>query len=289
MQLVLTAQFLLLLASVKASAVGFSADSITFKQVWLASHILPGSGQLLNKQYWKAPVLYAGMGTLTYLAINAHQDYSQFHSDYQSFSAQPYYSPQEMEMFRERFVAKRVERNLYLAGIYAFYVTSIADALIVKSSTKHSPTTATVLSAMLPGLGQVYNRKQWKVPAIYGGFAGIYYMFDTYHRGFTQYRVAYQYQTDNNPDTFNDISIARSSSDVLYFMNAYRRNRDLMVIIMTGFYLLNIIDANVDAHFFDWDISDDLSYRFEPHIDRTIATLNAPSRPTMGLRFHYTF
>lgn len=144
----------------------------------------------------------------------------------------------------------------------------------------HSPRKATIYSAILPGLGQAYNKKYWKIPIIYIGFGAIGYFIDWNNENYQLFRTGYQHLTDddpetqdylkieavrrnnydlNNPTQFNNLKTALSKQQ-----DYYRRNRDLLFISIIGFYGLNIIDASVDAHLFDFDIGDDLTMNWEP-------------------------
>ncbi len=142
------------------------------------------------------------------------------------------------------------------------------DSLSVRDSTRrmHSPHKAVIYSAIVPGLGQVYNKKYWKVPIIYAAGGTLVYFIKTNNTEYQRFRKAYDAvvaNDPNNPDEFN----GRYSKDVL--ANArdyYRKYRDLSVIGIAGLYFLNIIDAMVDAYFFNFDVSDDLSLHVAPNI-----------------------
>jgi len=146
----------------------------------------------------------------------------------------------------------------------------------------HSPRKATIYSALLPGLGQAYNKKYWKIPLVYIGFGAIGYFINWNNDNYQLYKTGYRHLTDNDPNTqdylkieavrrnnydldnpnqFNNLKTAISRQQ-----DYYRRNRDLLVISFIGFYGINILDASVDAHFMDFDISDDLSLNWQPSI-----------------------
>jgi len=134
------------------------------------------------------------------------------------------------------------------------------DTLLLKT---HSPKTATLLSAVLPGAGQFYNKKYWKIPVAYVGFGVIGYLAYQNQSLYKNYKQAYLYRTDNNPNTIDNYPLY--STDALFqAKNYYRRNTELTVIIGVILYTLNIVDAAVDAHLYDFDISDDLSLRIQP-------------------------
>lgn len=139
----------------------------------------------------------------------------------------------------------------------------------------HSPQKAAMLSAVLPGLGQAYNRKYWKIPIIYAGFGGLIYAIDFNNDKYKFWRLVYAdadmgiYNDDllaENPN-YSSISIERIANQAKIFKERYRRWRDMSIIGITAFYLLNIIDANVDGHFFNYDISKDLSLQIDPMVD----------------------
>ena len=253
-------------------------DSLSTKQVWLASQVLPGSGQLINKQYWKIPVFYAGMGGLFYLAHNANNNYKATLKEFNITS-----DPDDRFLLQEKYTSHRVERNLFYYGVAAVYVSSVADALVCHSKGKHTPLTATVLSALVPGMGQAYNQKLWKMPVIYASMASLYYLIDFNQRGFKRFGDA----LDSYPN--DEFGGARSENELIYFREAYRRNRDLSIISLVGVYLLNIIDANVDAHLYNWDVSDNLAFDIKPTIGKTLSTNSSTYQPTMGLSFSYKF
>lgn len=141
-----------------------------------------------------------------------------------------------------------------------------ADTLALRP---HTPTRAAVYSAILPGLGQAYNRKYWKIPIVYAGFGVITYFIISNTREYKTYKEAYNYVASGDT-TFidNDYVLKYDEQQLLDGKNYYRRNMELSYIIGGLWYILNIIDASVDAHFFDYDVSDDLSLRFDPVILR---------------------
>lgn len=146
---------------------------------------------------------------------------------------------------------------------------------------KHEPGKATIFSAVLPGLGQIYNKRYWKVPIVYGGFVGLGYFISNYNQQYLSYKQAYYDLNDNNPKTnsyqlkfpdedFKNITSAEiksfNNSNIIPNIDFFRKKRDLYIIATVGFYLLNILDANVDAHLIDFDISEDLSLNIQPYI-----------------------
>ncbi|MFT6209893.1 MAG: hypothetical protein ACJAYA_000537 [Bacteroidia bacterium] len=140
-----------------------------------------------------------------------------------------------------------------------------ADTAIVKKK-KHSPFKATVMSAALPGLGQVYNGKWWKVPIIYGGFGGLIYSSVFNDLQCRTYKEAYLIRIDDDPATIDQFEGQFTDANLLELVSRFQRNRDLSLIFTGVLYALNIIDATVDGHLKDFDVSDDLSLKIRPTI-----------------------
>ena len=131
-------------------------------------------------------------------------------------------------------------------------------------TTNHDPNLASLYSAALPGLGQAYNSMYWKVPIVYGGLALTVYFIRFNNIQYLEYRRLLFAELDGDPTTINDSPLTTEALE--RNTDNWRRNRDFM-IIMTGLvYLLNIVDAHVDAHFRDFDVSEDLSLRFNPSV-----------------------
>jgi len=166
-------------------------------------------------------------------------------------------------------------------NLQAQIVSADTTKVIQKEATQenvHSPKKATIYSAILPGLGQAYNKKYWKIPLVYIGFGTIGYFIGWNNNNYQISKHAYKDLTDNNPDTkfyetldaykYYDLSNATSKANFIDGLDKrqqyYRRNRDMLVITMAGFYGLQIIDASVDAHLFNFDMSDDLSLNWQP-------------------------
>jgi len=142
--------------------------------------------------------------------------------------------------------------------------TIVADSTVIVEKKKHTPFKATIMSVALPGLGQVYNGKWWKVPIIYGGFAGLTYSSVFNDLKFRTYKKAYLVRIDNDPSTTDQFEGRYSEANLKELVSFYQRNRDLSLIFTGVLYALNIVDATVDAHLKDFDVSDDLSLKIRP-------------------------
>ncbi len=146
----------------------------------------------------------------------------------------------------------------------------------------HSPHKATFYAAIFPGLGQIYNRKYWKLPLLYGGIAALCYSIHFNGDYYSRYRAAYRDFIIRDPNNKSYIQFQKRTGLTLeqvegvyatWFSNAlknkrdyYRRYRDMSYFGMAGVYLVQLVDACVDAHFFDFDVSDDLSMNWAPTI-----------------------
>lgn len=143
-----------------------------------------------------------------------------------------------------------------------------------------APAKAAFYSAVVPGLGQVYNKKYWKVPLVYGAIGASIYYYTLNNARYQSYRNAYKDRLAGIPNT-----------DYAYLDNArliqaqqfYQRNRDLSLMCAIGFYVLNIIDANVDAHLGQFNVNDNLSFKPE------IYTNGLNYKPNMGLALNFRF
>lgn len=158
-------------------------------------------------------------------------------------------------------------------------VDTLAKAEVPKL---HSPKKAAWLSTLLPGAGQAYNKKYWKMPIIYAGFVGLAYSFNFNNSRYTKYRDAYKLRLEGEVDDYVDIF---ADDDLNYLQNYYHRYRDLTVIGASLLYILNIIDASVDAHMFTFDVSDDLSLNLQPTLVNTANTNRYNTGLSMKIKF----
>ena len=124
------------------------------------------------------------------------------------------------------------------------------------------PKRAGIYSAILPGTGQVYTKKYWKVPIIYGGLITSAYYIKESNDFYQLYKTTYLNRlAGNNSDEFQG---QYSDADLTTLADHYRRNREISILCFVGTYILNIVDASVSAHLFDYDVSDDLSLHIQP-------------------------
>lgn len=167
---------------------------------------------------------------------------------------------------------RRLSLFLLIFLISLSSVSAQNDSIVEQK--KHNPKRATLYSAILPGLGQAYNKKYWKIPVVYAGIGTIFYFANTNSSEYRTYRDAFDYKngtkTNVNAET-KELADKYSSENLIIIRDYYRRNMELSWIIMALWYGLNIIDATVDAHFFEYDIGDDLTLKVEPMIETNYA------------------
>lgn len=129
--------------------------------------------------------------------------------------------------------------------------------------TVHSPRKAALLSALLPGAGQLYNKKYWKMPLIYGAGAAGGYLIHSNYSDYSKFRKAYIYRNDDDPATTDDFPQLDGEQLKVYRDN-YRRNMELSVILTTAVYLLQVLDATVDGHLYDFRVSKEMVVQASP-------------------------
>ena len=164
-----------------------------------------------------------------------------------------------------------------------------------KSKQLSRPAKATIMSACLPGLGQIYNRKWWKVPIVYAGLGGIGYLS---YRNFSQYRSylhAYEFKTGDLPDGVTlseyetELANRYAAGQLQTYKESYRRNFELFTILTAVWYGLNIVDACVDGHLYSYDINDDLSINVDPYLRPAETLAPMPQYAQVGLSFKLNF
>ena len=174
---------------------------------------------------------------------------------------------------------------------------------LTKEKFKPNPTKSVLYSAFFPGLGQIYNKKYWKLPLVYGSFLGCAYAITWNGNQYKGYQQAYldfidgddttnswdDYRYGNyrkeDPESWTPAMASSFESSLKLARDFHRRNRDLSYIATVGIYAIWIIDAYVDAQLFDFDISPDLSMRIEPVLfDRT-----PNNSRTIGMQLCFTF
>lgn len=173
-----------------------------------------------------------------------------------------------------------IQRNSYAQD------TLVVVADTVKHKFSAEPLRASMMAVVFPGLGQIYNRKYWKIPVVYAGFGGLIYSASRNSVEYNKFMRAYQDFTDDikatdsyldiitadpstydpvlAPDTYSKSTAETYKERMLRMVDYHRKYRDLSYIGIATWYLISILDANVDASLFNYDVSDNLDIAFFP-------------------------
>lgn len=275
----------------------FMSDSMGLSRVSWMSAVVPGYGQIYNKQYWKLPILYGTLAGGLALYISENNKYKPLKRQFDAITDVSMERTPELDALQTKMIRSNTKRQVYLGLTLASYIYFIGDAAVNYSTNEVSTVKkATTLACICPGAGQIYNKSYWKVPFVIGGFATLGYCIDWNNRGFQRFKKAYNILADyeahpeNYPNGPTDEFRGRYSSNFIKNLrNNYRRNRDLCIILTAGLYVLQIVDAHVDAHLRDYDVSDDLSMNIEPMVDYTYIPTEGNHQPVIGFNLGFTF
>jgi len=150
------------------------------------------------------------------------------------------------------------------------------DSLLNKQNT-HSANRAALYSTIIPGLGQVYNKKYWKIPIVYGGFGLLAYSYNIANKNYDIFNKEFNSRLLGDSAQLNPLfkDANYKIENILASKHYYQRNRELSIIGFVVWYTLNIIDATVDAHLYSFDVSEDLAMKFKPYIVPNNYALNS--------------
>ncbi len=177
--------------------------------------------------------------------------------------------------------------------LFAFNGSAQQDTILVESQSKkevdekgkvHSPKKA-MLFSIIPGGGQVYNGKWWKVPIIYVGMGASAYAAVWNQKQYKIYSDAFDIRNDGDPSTIDKFEGIYTDEQLIQIQNYYDKNKETSIVVGVAIYALSILDANVDANLHEFDVSDDLSIKVEP----TLFNFGASSYNYSGLRLSFKF
>lgn len=164
--------------------------------------------------------------------------------------------------------------------------------VLARANFKPDPNKSLWLALTFPGAGQIYNRKYWKLPIIYGGAMGVAYAISYYGGHYNDYMRGYRDYLDSDPNTNYHLELlpqgypeSNAGTYVKNAVNSYRRYRDIFIVVGVAVYALSVIDAYVDAQLADFDISTDLSMKVRPKLDVELHT----GKPTAGCQMQIYF
>ena len=273
-------------------------DSVSLSRVCMVSAVLPGYGQIYNKQYWKLPILYGTMGTAIGLAIHQNSIYKPLKKEYDALILKNGLSrTEELNLVQRKMIRSNTTRQLLWGATAASYIYFLGDAAVNYSTNEVSDVKkATTLSLICPGAGQIYNKSYWRAPIVLGGMASMVYVIDWNNRGFKRFKTAYALRADFdlNPGNYHEgvskdeFAGRYSASYLKNLRDAYRRNRDLCLILTAALYAFQAVDAHVDAHLKDFDVSDDLTVSMEPLFDYQYSNIYGAT-PVFGFNLNMRF
>ena len=272
------------------------SDSSSLSKVCLTAAVLPGYGQIYNKQYWKLPILYGTMGASIGLWAHFGSEYRPLKRQYDDMLLNGMGRTEELNALQSKMIRTNTSKQIFMLTTAASYIYFLGDAALNYSTNEVSSVKkATTLSLICPGAGQIYNKSYWRAPIVWGGLASMIYVVDWNNRGFQRFKKAYSLLSDyeQNPDKYPDgpadeFKGRYSSTFIKNLRDSNRRNRDLSILLTAGVYIFQAVDAHVDAHLKDFDISDDLTVDLKPMFDCQYTQHNGTT-PIFGFDLNVTF
>ena len=243
-------------------------NSMKIGTMFAGSVVLPGTAQIYNRDYWKLPIVYGGIGAFAGSGGYYLHRYTKSKKDYDNFMA-------EKEAFENEsglpypYQAPAIDYNAKTTGTWLMvgaglvYWGSLMDGVACyKSDRQPHPGRATLYSVMLPGLGQIYNGELYKVPIYWGGLMVSVHFLVNNNMNYKRFKRIHNEAT--NPDVAYDGPV--SAETAKWYRDVYRRYRDYSIVATAAVYLLQVIDANVFAYMHDFEVSDNITMNIEPAI-----------------------
>ena len=260
------------------------------------SAIFIGSSQIYNKDYWKLPVIYGGIGALAGSGGYYLHEYTKSQKAYNTYIAQKNAfetangTPYPFEAPHINTKAKQTGTWLMVGAGLIYWGSLLDGAICYKTDRKPDPGKATIYSLLLPGLGQIYNGELFKVPIYWGCLLGSVHFLVTNNTNYTRFKRIHNNATGPNPTT------QISGETAKWYRDVYRRYRDYSIVATAAFYLLQVIDANVFAYMNDFEVDDNITMNVSPAVitpDNTYAMRGTPScnggQNAVGLRIGLSF
>ena len=232
-------------------------STLKIGSMFAGSTVFIGAEQFYNKDYWKIPVIYAGIGTGIGLGLKYRHQYKTSKDAYDAAFA---VDPETTLTVDDN--ARHMATYMF-AGAGLIYWGSLMDGVVnYKKEIKGQAGKATIYSILLPGLGQAYNGEYWKIPIYWGAMIGSYHYYATNNTNYKRYKRIHNEATAED-STYEGLIPAERA---LYYRNVFRRFRDYSVVALVGSYLLQVIDANVFSYMQDFEVNDDLSLKVSPTV-----------------------
>ena len=215
-------------------------QTIEIGTMFMGSVFAPGTAQIYNKDYWKLPVIYGGIGTLAGTGGYYLHRYNK--------SGNP---------------SDKKTGTWLLAGAGLVYWGSLMDGVICyESDIEPLPGRATMYSALLPGLGQIYNGELFKVPIYWGGLLVSSHLLIKFNTNYKRFKRIHNEATSTDPEISGNVPI--NGETAKWYRDVYRRYRDYSIVATVLVYALQVLDANVFAYMHDFEVTDDISMNIEP-------------------------
>jgi len=232
--------------------------------VFAGSALFIGGQQIYNRDYWKLPVIYGGLAATAGTGVAMRIKYNN--------TGEQKYKDLSTWMF---------------VGAGLIYWGSLMDGVVnYPSEVEHLPGRATLYSALVPGLGQAYNREYWKIPLYYSLMAGSAHFLALNNKNYHRYKKIHNDATTEGSGYDGPVS----ASTALYYRDIFRRYRDYSIVALAASYLLQIIDANVFSYMQEFEMDDNLTLKVSPTVitpDTALAFNSAGSG--FGMRIGLTF
>lgn len=217
-------------------------QEIEIGTMFAGSVFAPGTAQIYNRDYWKLPIVYGGIGALA--------------------GTGGYYLHQYKKSGDPRY---KTTGTWLLAGAGLVYWGSLIDGIACfQSDTDPLPGRATLYSALLPGLGQIYNGELFKVPIYWGGLLVSTHLLVNYNTNYKRFKRIHNEATSDDPQVSANVPIDGETAK--WYRDVYRRYRDYSIVATALVYLLQVIDANVFAYMHDFEVTDDITMNIEPAV-----------------------
>jgi len=230
--------------------------------LFAGSMVLPGLSQIHNRDYWKLPVIYGGLGACAGFGGYYLHKYKQTKKGYEAAVASIPEGATNVTIYPQIDYGAKTKGTWLMVGAGLIYWGTLMDGMACYKKNVHPhPGRATVYSILLPGLGQAYNGEYWKIPIYWGCIAGSGHFLYTNNLNYKRFKRIHNEATSGEGYTGQI-----SGETAKYYRDVYRRYRDYSIVALAGFYLLQVIDANVFAYMHDFEVSDDISMKIEPAI-----------------------
>ena len=225
-------------------------NTLKIGTMFAGSLFVPGASQIYNRDYWKLPIIYGGLGALAGTGGYYLHKYNQSKKLY------------DQALIPEIDYKSKNTGTWLMVGAGLVYWGTLMDGITCyKSDKEPNPGRATLYSVLLPGLGQIYNGELFKVPIYWGCLMGSIHFLMNNNTNYKRFK-----RIHNEATTDPNYSVSISAETAVWYRDVYRRYRDYSIVATALFYFLQVIDANVFAYMHDFEVSDDISMNIEPAV-----------------------